>query len=94
MIYTNYLKDSEGNKYYTNKEKCKLFENTWKDAFRITEEEEINFDNLQSEHIDAYINVNNNRINPYERVDLNRLEKNNYYTKGVTEEEIKRWIRK
>ncbi len=49
MTYTNYLKDSEGNKYYTNKEKCIVFENTWKDVFRITEEEEINFDNLHSE---------------------------------------------
>ncbi len=54
----------------------------------------MNFDNLHSEHIDAYINVNNNRIKPYERVDLNRLENNNHYTKGVTEEEIKRWMRK
>ncbi len=49
MIYTNFLKVSEGNKYYTNKEKYNLFESTWKDVFRITEEEDINFDNLHSE---------------------------------------------
>ncbi len=55
QIQINYLKDSEGNKYYTHKEKCKLMENTWKDIFGITEEYEANFDVALSEHIDSYI---------------------------------------
>lgn len=36
--HTNYMKDDDGKKYFTDKEKCNLMENTWKNVFRITEE--------------------------------------------------------
>lgn len=35
------MKDTDGNKYYTDKEKCTLMEKTWRDVFRITKEEKI-----------------------------------------------------
>ena len=41
--YTNYMKDTEGNKYYSDKEKCNLMEKTWENVFKITDEEENNF---------------------------------------------------
>ncbi len=50
--HVNYMKDQDGNNYNTDKEKCTLMEKTWKDVFRITEEEEINFDQNHSEHTD------------------------------------------
>ncbi len=34
----------------------------WKDVFKITVEDENNFDKDHPEHIDQYINVNNNKI--------------------------------
>ncbi len=43
-IYTNYLKDSEGNKHETDKEKCNTMESTWKEIFRIMEEDKDKFD--------------------------------------------------
>ena len=32
------MKEQEGNKYYTDKEKCNLMEKTWESVFKITEE--------------------------------------------------------
>ncbi len=64
LIHTNYLKDPEGNKYYTDKEKCQLMEDTWKDVFRITEKDEANFDAAHSEHINTYINIFEDIIKP------------------------------
>ncbi len=57
IIHTNYMKDKDGNKYYTDKEKCILMERTWQDVFRITDEEEAKYDRQHSDHVNTYINV-------------------------------------
>ena len=93
-IYTNYMKDTEGKKYFSDKEKCNLMEKTWKDVFRITEEEENNFDKQHSDHVNGYINVNYNRVNTFPTVDLNRLNTEDYHTREITLEEIKTYIRR
>ncbi len=80
MIHTNYLKDPEGNKYYLYKKKCKLMERTWKDIFRITEEEEANFYEAHAEHINSYINNFQERINPYNVSNIIILNNENFYT--------------
>ncbi len=59
--HTNYMKDNEGNKYFTDQEKYYLMEQTWKDVFEITEEEDNDFDKQHSDHINRYITVNSNR---------------------------------
>jgi len=89
-----YMKDKDGNKYFTDKEKCNLMEKTWKDVFRITDEEENNFDKNHSEHIDRYININNNRVKSYPTVDINRINTENYHTREITLEEIKTFIKR
>ncbi len=71
--HTNYMKDKDGNKFFTDKEKYYLMEQTWKVIFRITEAEENKFDKHHSDHINGYINVNHDRVNTYQAVDLNRL---------------------
>lgn len=91
---TNYLKDEEGNKYYSDKEKCQLMEKTWKNVFRITEEEDNYFDKTHSDHIDQYINIFSNRIKPFPTANTNRLNVDNNYTKEITLEEIKMFIRR
>ncbi len=45
------MKYTEGKKYYSNKEKCNLMETTWKDVFKITEEEDNNFDKQHSDQV-------------------------------------------
>ncbi len=88
------MKDIDGNKYFTDKEKCNLMEQTWKDIFRITEEEENNFDKHHSDHSDEYINIYSNRIKSYSTANLTRLNTDNYHTREITLEEIKTYIRR
>ncbi len=75
------MKDKDGNKFFTDKEKCNFMEQTWKDIFRITEAEENKFDKHHSNLIDGYINVNQDRINTYQAVGLNRLNTGSYLTR-------------
>ncbi len=49
--------DEDGHRFYSDKEKCNLMEKSWKDIFRIREEDETNFDADHSNHINAYINI-------------------------------------
>ncbi len=86
--YTNYLEDKDGQRYYTNKEKCNLMEKSWRDIFRITAEEDAAFDQTHSQHIQAYLNIHKDRIKPYDKSGLNRLNDKCYYTRPVNKEEL------
>lgn len=68
-------------------------EQTWRDVFRITEEEENNFDKDHSEHIDRYINANNNRVQSFPTANMNELN-TDFNTREITVEEIKGFIRR
>ncbi len=76
------MKDADGNKYYTDKEKCNLMGKSWKSIFRITEEE-ANFDKDHSNHINNCINIQHKKITPFPAVDLQRLAKDNIYTMKI-----------
>ncbi len=92
--HTNYMKDTEGKKYYSDKEKCNLMEKSWENVFKITEEEDNNFDQQHSDHINRYITVNNNRVNTFPTVDLSRINTEDYHTREITIEEIKTYIQR
>ncbi len=38
------MKDEEGNKHFSDKEKCTLMVKSWRDIFKITKDDENNFD--------------------------------------------------
>ncbi len=61
------MKDKEGNKFFTDKEKCSLMELTWRDVFKITPL--------------AYINVNENRVKSFATANMNRLNTDNYHSR-------------
>ena len=92
--HTNYLEDHEGNKYYTEEEQCSIMENTWRDIFRITEEDEQSFDEQHSTHIETYIQLHSHRTKPFFNSDFTRLDNHSFYTRPVTPEEIKKHINK
>ncbi len=56
------MKEKDEKKYFPDKEKCNLMEETWKNVFKITGEDENNFSKQHSDHINWYITVNINRI--------------------------------
>ncbi len=92
-VHTNYMRDEDKRKYYTNKEKCRLMERTWKDIFRISEEEEILFDEEHSHHIDTYINAQRQRTTPFPYVNLDRLNNDTIYTRKIEKTEIQKYLR-
>ncbi len=69
-------------------------ERNWKDIFRITEEEEGNFDAAHSEHINSYINIFYDRLKPYNTCNLSRLNNENFHTRKIEKYEIIRYLRK
>ena len=81
--YTNYMKDSEGKKHYTDKEKCNLMEQTGKNVFRISEQEENNFDKHHSELIDRFIQAKSNKVKPYPTVDLSRVNTEDFHSRKM-----------
>ena len=69
-------------------------EKTWRDIFRITDEEEAIFDRQHSEHINTYININSNRVSSFPTSDITRLNDENFRTRGIEMDEIKACIRR
>ncbi len=86
------MKDNEGNKYFTE-EKCDLMEQTWKDVFKITLEEDNDFHKQHSEHINRYITVNSNRVKSFPTANIERLDNENNLTREITLE-VKMYIRR
>ncbi len=93
VIHTKYIKDEQGNKFYSDKEKYNLMEQTWKDMFRITEEEEVNFERAHSEHISNYVNINSERNSPYTTSTLNIPNRDNFHTTAIDKDEIIRHLK-
>ncbi len=82
-VHTNYMKDVEGNKYFSDIEKYNVMEKTWKDVFKVTEEEENNFDKNHSDYIDGFINVNSHRVKTFPTVMTSRLNTESYHTEKL-----------
>ncbi len=78
------MKDRIWKQVFSDKEKCNLMEETWKNVFKITEEEENNFDKQYSDHINRYITVNYNRIKSFPTANTERLDNENYLTREIT----------
>ncbi len=94
VIHANYLKDQHNNRYYSDTEKCTIMERTWKEIFKITDEEEQKFDAQHSEHITGYMNTHLDRITPHNITDTTRLDNTNYYTREITIAAVNRFIKK
>ncbi len=77
------MTDPEGNKYYTNEEKCDFMERTWRNIFRITEDEEAKDDAHHSDDTDVSIHVNHQRVSSYPITDLSRLSNENFHTREI-----------
>ncbi len=63
---------------------------TWKDIFRITEEEKNTFDREHSDDIETYMQIHHHRIKPRNTTDFSRLDESIFYTRPITTEEIKK----
>ena len=89
-----YLIDREDNnkRCYSDEEKHRLYNKTWKNVFRITPEENAKFDANHEIIINSFIQNNLYRTKPYELANTRRLNPNSYLTKPITSQQIKNII--
>ena len=74
------------------KEKEETFRDIWKNIFRISPEENQNFDVAKETEVEAFIAENIEKCQPNTFSDLSRLSSHNDIDSEISEEEIKRTI--
>ena len=82
------LLDANNTKIHEPKDKEKEFRSIWTNVFKITDEENQNFDQDNETMVTEYLNEHQQQTQPYPFVDLSRLDPNNYLIKPVTTYDI------
>ena len=88
-----YIIDNRGNKSYDSREKEPKFREIWGNIFKISQEENQNFDQINERHVLRYLQRHEFETLPYQHTDSDRLGPNNYMTRPTTSTKIKRIIR-
>ena len=65
-------------------DRLERFKVVWGDMFKISEEDNVNFDQENDRGVNQYLRENNYRIKPYHLANLNRLNENDPLTKPLT----------
>ena len=89
-----FLKGNNGEKIYDEAGKVEIFKNIWTDIFRITVEEDREFDRTNEERVINYLENNRNRITPNQRSDLNNLIINDPLLRPIEVRDLKIIIKK
>jgi hypothetical protein len=84
-----YLRDHNNQDIYDDEGKERLFRSTWKDVFRITPEENENFDDITDTTVTEYLNRHRQKTIPHDFPDIRRLDQQ---TIPITTEEIRKTI--
>ena len=87
-IKNSYILDANNTKIHEPKDKEKEFRSIWTNVFKITDEENQNFDQDNETMVTEYLNEHQQQIQPYPFADLSRLDPNNDLTKPVTTYDI------
>lgn len=88
-----YILNSNNEKIYDNKGKEKIFREIWRNNFRVSEEENEDFDYDNEEAVREFLATNLNRTLPYLHPDIRRLPNNNLVTSKISINEIKGFIK-
>ena len=83
-IENSYILDANNTKIHEPKDKEKEFRSIWTNVFKITDEENQNFDQDNETMVTEYLNEHQQQMQPYPFADLSRLDPNNYLIKPVT----------
>ena len=87
-IKNSYILDENNIKLHEAEDKEKEFGSIWSNVFRISDEENQNFDHNHETMVTDYLNEHQQQTQPYPFADLSRLDPNNYLTKPVTRYDI------
>ena len=83
-----YLIGPNGEKIEEEEEQIRILTNTWRKTFKISDEENRDFDINNENLVNNFINNNRDRITPYEHPDLTRLNEENYLISEIEMAEI------
>ena len=86
---TPYIINNNNEKLYTDREKEGEFQNIWRNIFKISDQENLEFDPNHERIIKDYVNRNEFQLEQYQRADTDRLDPTNYLTRPVTTLDIK-----
>ena len=84
-----YLINNVNEKIYETDKKLKLFKNYWEKVFRISPQENRDFDANHEEMVINYLDNHRERTTPFNTTDLRRLDHNNELTKPITTTQLK-----
>ena len=87
-IKNSYILNRNNMKLQEPKDKEREFRSIWSNVFRISDEENQNFDHNNEISVTDYLNEHLEQTQPYPFADLSRLHPNNYLTKPVTRYDI------
>ena len=92
-VKTPYIKDNRGNKIYDSNEKERKFREIWENIFKISPEENLNFNIRNKRMVSNYLGQHEFEIEHYQFADTDRLNPDNFMTRPTTREEIKQIIK-
>ena len=87
-IKNSYILDRNHTKLHEPCDKEREFRSIWRNVFRISDEENQNFDHNNEILVTDYLNEHLEQTQPYPFTDLSRLDPNNSLTKPVTRYDI------
>ena len=61
---------------------------TWRNVFRISDEENLEFDQTHERNVNNYLNSQECQLQQFERTNLDRVDPDNYLTRPVTNTDI------
>ena len=73
---TTYLKDDQGREYHTDSEKEQLFQDYYKDIYRINAQDNMNYCRQTETEVTNYLATHQDEYQPYETIDTERLIRN------------------
>lgn len=85
---------SNNTKIYEDREKEIIFRNIWKNVFRISEEENEEFDTDNENRVHEYLRQNIKRTLPYDTLWPTRCSETNFVASAIKEWEVRRIIKK
>ena len=83
-----YILDENNVKLYEPKDKEKRFCSIWSNVFRISDEENQNFDLNHEAMVTEFLSERQQETQPYPFADLSHLDENNCLTKPVSRYDI------
>ena len=90
---SDYLKNSRGERVFSNEEREAAMRETWAPIFQITPEQNQEFDQNYEQQVDQFLQQRGQELATHDRIDLSRLNQDNLYDAPFSTDDVKRAIK-